>query len=241
MRRSLLLLTVVLLPAGLAAQAASQGSGSTGGDTPDALNVQYKQAMEAHNWASALTAAQKLVDQNAGAANLLLLADAQLFSNAAADALATYDRALAAAEKEKPAAGQPDAGWKDVLAKIYLGKGNALLKSRRNDEAVDAYQQSAALASNPSVPLFNICATYSNAGDTQNAEPACRKAVQADPARANAWFVLATLLFGEAKMDAKGNFAITGECRQALEKYLELAPDGPHAADVKAMLAMAPQ
>ena len=28
------------------------------------------------------------------------------------------------------------------------------------------------------------------------------------------------------------------ETQEALEKYLELAPDGPHAADVKAMLDM---
>jgi hypothetical protein len=30
----------------------------------------------------------------------------------------------------------------------------------------------------------------------------------------------------------------TAETREALEKYLALAPDGPHAADVKAMLDM---
>jgi hypothetical protein len=40
-------------------------------------------------------------------------------------------------------------------------------------------------------------------------------------------------------MDAKGSVDVTAEARQALEKYLELAPDGPHAADVKAMLQMA--
>ncbi len=37
---------------------------------------------------------------------------------------------------------------------------------------------------------------------------------------------------------AHGKVTITEETRKALQKYLELAPDGPHAADVKAMLDM---
>jgi hypothetical protein len=39
-----------------------------------------------------------------------------------------------------------------------------------------------------------------------------------------------------ASSDASGKFVISAETRQALQKYLELAPDGPHAADVKQML-----
>jgi len=218
-----------------------QPSGGSDQNTPDALKAAYDQARNAKDWPSAVAAAQKLVDRSATAENLLMLADVQVSSNASADALATTDRALDAAEKEKPAEGQPDTAWKDLKSKIYLDRGNAYLKLRRNADAIDAYNQSAAIAPNPSVSLFNICATYSNSGDTQNAEPACRKTVQTDPNRADAWFVLGTLLFGEAKMDEKGNFAITDECREALKKYLALAPDGPHAADVKAMLAMAPQ
>ena len=62
--------------------------------------------------------------------------------------------------------------------------------------------------------------------------------MQADPARANAWFVLGSDLFADAPIDANGKVAVTPETREALEKYLALAPDGPHAADVKAMLEM---
>jgi len=57
--------------------------------------------------------------------------------------------------------------------------------------------------------------------------------------RADAWFVLGSVLYVSSPTDAKGNFVIAAETRQALEKYLELAPDGAHAADVKAMLDMA--
>jgi len=37
---------------------------------------------------------------------------------------------------------------------------------------------------------------------------------------------------------AQSKVQASPETREALEKYLALAPDGPHAADVKAMLEM---
>jgi tetratricopeptide (TPR) repeat protein len=121
--------------------------------TPEALTAQYGQAMQARDWPHALAAAQQLVDRRATAENLLLLANAQLYAaNATGEeeaSLATYDRALAAADQEKPAEGQPDAAWKEELSKIYLGKGNALLKLRRNADAIDAYNRSAERSSNP--------------------------------------------------------------------------------------------
>jgi len=44
------------------------------------------------------------------------------------------------------------------------------------------------------------------------------------------------VLFGEATIDANGKIAISAEARHALDKYFELAPEGPHAPDVKQML-----
>ena len=239
MRRCSFMATLFGLALLLIKPCSPQASVPADQNTPEAMKVTYDQATKAKDWPSAIAAAQKLVDLRDSAENLDLMAAAQVNSNATDDALATTERALTAADKEKPAYGQPDAAWKDLKSKIYLTRGNACLKLHRNSDAIEAYNQSAALASNPSVPVFNICATYANSGDTQNAEPACRRAVQVDPARADAWFVFATILFGEAKMDAKGNFAISDECRQALQKYIDLAPAGPHAADVKAMQQMA--
>jgi hypothetical protein len=95
------------------------------------------------------------------------------------------------------------------------------------------------LSSTPGKAYFNVCATLYNTGDVTNAVTACRKCVQADPMNANGWFVLGSSLFGGASADASGKFAITVETRQALQKYLELAPDGPHAADAKQMLDFA--
>lgn len=248
MRRTLLVFAVALLAFFEAVPVSSQTSAQT---TPQALKTAYDKAMIANDWPTALETARELVGADPKSTNLLLLANAQLHAtNGNSDTgqaeacLATYDRALAAAEQEKPAQGQPnqaelDQAWKDGMAKIYIGKGNALLKLKRNAAAIDNYNQAAELSSNPGQAYFNICAVLYNNGDTVNGPNACRKAAAVDPTRANTWFVLGSLLFAEAKIDAQGKVSITNECRDALNKYLELAPAGPHAADVKAMLDMA--
>jgi tetratricopeptide (TPR) repeat protein len=241
MRSRFLIAAAALLPLLLGVPAAAQTAAQ---NTPQALKATYDQAMQAKDWPAALAAAQQLVDTDATSANLLLLANAQLYATTGNSdtgpleaCLATYDRALAAAEQEKPAQGQPDTAWKDGVAKIYVGRGNALLKLKRNPDAVDNYNRAAELSSTPGKAYFNICAVWYNNGDTRNSAAACRKSVQADPKLANAWFVLGSDLFADAPIDSNRK-VVTPEGCQALEKYLELAPDGPHSADAKAMLDM---
>ena len=212
---------------------------STAPATPEALNSAYTQAIQAKDWSAAISAAQQLVQARPSAENLRLLANAQLNSGANQDALGTFDRSLAAGNAEKPSEGQPQEAWKEQMAKVYMGKGNALLKLRQNEKAIEAYNEAAKLAANPSLAYFNICATLYNTGNVPDATVACRKSTQTDPNRADGWFVLGSLLYANATTDAKGNIVIPAEARQALEKYLALAPNGPHAADVKAMLDMA--
>jgi tetratricopeptide (TPR) repeat protein len=238
MRRFCPLLNLVLVSLVFVLPSAAQSANSAGQNTPEALAAAYNQAMLAKDWPSAVAAAQQLVDRSASSENLRLLGNAQLYSGAAEASLDTYDRALAAAMQEKPAPGQPDTAWKDGESQIYIGKGNAMLKLHRNPEAIEAYNHAAELSSNPALAYFNVCAVLYNIGDTQNSAAACRKSVQADPSRANGWFVLGSDIFADATPDANGKVVLSAEGSQALEKYLELAPDGPHAADVKAMLAM---
>ncbi len=238
MRRSAPTLAAAFLLLLLALPAASQVSDSAGKLDPEALTALYQQAMQAKEWPRAVAAAQQLVALKATSQNLKLLGNAQLYSGTADAALATYEQALAAAEKEKPADDQAIGNWKDGLAQIYIGKGNALLKLKRTAEATEAYNQSAGLASNAGLAYFNVCAVLYNIGNTHDSAAACRKCVQADPSRANAWFILGSDLFADAPIDSHGKITAPSETREALEKYLALAPDGPHAADVKAMLEM---
>ncbi len=239
-------LSMIFLSAFLLAVPASAQTAQTGAqNTPQALKATYDQAMTARDWPAALAAAQQLVDTNATSANLLLLGNAQLYATTGKPdtgpmeaTLATYDRALAVAEQEKPAQGQPDQAWKDGISKIYVGRGNALLKLKRNADAIENYNRAAELSSTPGKAYFNICAVLYNTGDMVNGPAACRKAAAADPTNANAWFVLGSLLFANAPIDSNQKVAMSEEGRHALNQYIELAPDGPHAADTKAMLDM---
>ena len=238
MRRSIPALAAALLPLLFVMQATPQMSVGAGEQNPDVLTAEYNQAMQARDWSRAVVTAQKLTGLEATSLNLKLLANAQLYSGSADDALATYSRALAAAQQEKPANDQAMGNWKDGLAQIYIGKGNALLKLHRTAEAIELYNQAAEFAANAGLAYFNVCAVLYNNGNTHESAAACRKCVQADPSRANAWFILGSDLFADAPISAKGQVIATSETREALEKYLALAPDGPHAADVKAMLQM---
>ncbi len=145
MRRIIPILAAALLPLLFVPPIAPQVSNNAGGQTSDTLTADYNQAMKSKDWPRAVTLAQQLVAQKATSVNLKLLGNAQLYSGSADAALATYGQALAAAEKEKPAEGQPMNEWKDGLSQIYIGKGNALLRLKRNDEAIVAYNQSADL------------------------------------------------------------------------------------------------
>ena len=238
MRRAIPFLAAALLPLLFALPIAAQALQSAGVQNPDALTAAYDQAMQTRDWPRAVAAAQQLISLNATSAHLRLLANAQLYSGAADEALATCNRALAAAEQEKPADDRAMGDWKESLAEIYIVQGNSLLKLRRTSEAIETYNHSAEHSRNPGLAYFNVCAVLYNVGNTHDSAAACRKCLQADPSRANAWFILGSVLFVDSPIDAKGNVVASSETREALEKYLALAPDGPHAADVKAMLTM---
>jgi tetratricopeptide (TPR) repeat protein len=238
MRRFIPILAVALLPLLIVSTIDAQVPNSAGAQSSDTLTADYNQAMKSKDWPRAVTIAQQLVAQKATSLNLKLLGNAQLYSGSADVALSTYEQALAAAQQEKPADAQALVNWKDGLSQIYIGKGNALLKLKRTEEAIEAYNQSAGLASNAGQAYFNLCAVLYNMGKTQESAAACRKCVQADPTKANAWFVLGSDLFADLPVTAQGKVQASPETREALEKYLALAPDGPHAADTKAMLEM---
>ena len=69
-----------------------------------------------------------------------------------------------------------------------------------------------------------------------NASEACRRSAEVDASRADSWFMFGSALYDSSPTNSTGKTIITTQTRDALEKYLSLAPEGAHAADVKAML-----
>ena len=99
-------------------------------------------------------------------------------------------------------------------------------------ESAPALAQSAG----PAASYFNSCALLYNAGKMDDAIVACDQAIALDPGRADTYFIKGSALFGNGKIGSDGKYEVPPGTLEALDKYLELAPDGPHASDVHAML-----
>jgi|SRR5215831_4707255 len=204
----------------------------------NALIAQLNPALQAKDWATAEPLLQKLIAMNPNRWDYQqALGNAQLSLNKFDDAVATYEKAIPAAENASKTDAKADpAKAKAAVAQMLTNEGNAYLKLKKNDKAIESYTKAASLDPNPGTAYFNLCATQYNSGNTQGALAACDKAIASDPNRADAYFIKGSLMLGDSKMDKEGKLQAPPGTSDALNKYLELAPDGPHAADVKAML-----
>ena len=102
-------------------------------------------------------------------------------------------------------------------------------------QALHGCGQATARDDRPNMVDRKICALLYNQGRMQEVVPACDKAIAADPAKADAYFIKGSALFGDARIE-NGKMVLPDGAVQALQKYLELAPSGSHVTDVKAML-----
>lgn len=204
----------------------------------NALIAQLNPALQAKDWATAEPILQKLIAMNPARWDFQqALGNAQLSLNKYDEAVATYEKAIPMAENASKTDPKADpAKAKAAVAQMLTNEGNAYLKLKKNDKAVESYTKAAAMDPNPGTAYFNLCATQYNSGNTQGALAACDKAIAADPNRADAYFIKGSLMLGDSKQDKEGKLQAPAGTSEALNKYLELAPDGPHAGDVKAML-----
>ncbi len=158
-------------------------------------------------------------------------------------AVTDYQKALDLKQKAVDAATQKPADAPKVLASFYNNLGKAEAQLGKTDEAVKAYNQAAQLdPPGAGMYYFNLGAILTNANTTNNgdmrkaAAQAFDKAIAADPARADAYYWKGTNLIGAATLQGDKMVAPPGTA-EAFQKYLELAPTGPHAEEAKAMLA----
>jgi tetratricopeptide (TPR) repeat protein len=107
---------------------------------------------------------------------------------------------------------------------------------------VKTYNQAAQLdPSAAGMYYFNLGATLTNANVKNDMEmrkaavDAFDKAIAADPAKSDAYYWKGTNLIGAATLQGDKMIAPPGTA-EAFQKYLELAPTGPHAEEAKAML-----
>jgi len=211
-------------------------------ESMNALIKQAQDAMQQKNWQAAVGPLQQLtVSAPTRYEFVQALADAQSNLGQYDAAIQNYEKGVQLAQATQPDSKNPatdPAKVKAAVGKMLTNEGNAYLKLHKNKEAIDAFTKAASMDPNPATAYFNLCATQYNTGNTEGAIAACDKAISADPNRADAYFIKGSLLAGQGKQDKDGKYTVPAGTAEALNKYLELAPDGPHANDTKAMLQM---
>jgi len=196
-------------------------------ENQNALVAKAQAALDAKRWPDAEAALKQLSSSEPRWEYFEALGAAQFNQGHYADSLESYQHAIELAGKNASPAS---------IAQMYTTIGNANLKLKKNDAAIAAYNKAATLSPNPAVAYFNLCATMFNMGQpAAKTVPACDKAIAADPKKADAYFVKGSSLYGEGALDKSNKFVVPPGALEALKQYLVLAPDGPHAQDVKAM------
>jgi tetratricopeptide (TPR) repeat protein len=119
----------------------------------------------------------------------------------------------------------------------YNNYGLLLAEMGKVEEAEQAFGKAAEL--NPGQAgtyFFNLGAIYTNKGQSDAAGAAFKKATELDPNHANAFYQYGIYLTSKASLNDKGQMQPAEGTVEAFQKYLELAPNGPHAAEAQAMI-----
>ena len=84
--------------------------------------------------------------------------------------------------------------------------------------------------------FYNLGALETNAGQAEPAGESFKKAMEANPPYADAFYQYGLVLMGKAVTTADGKVQPVPGTADAFQKYLEIAPNGPFADQAKAML-----
>ncbi len=132
---------------------------------------------------------------------------------------------------------------------VRLMYGDALLKSGKPDDAAKEFQTAAqANDANAALAYYDLGAALTTAAYKRSSEAERNKAIDdanaafdqaiaKKPDYADAYYQKAVNLFGKATTDKTGKVKAPEGTAEALNKYLELQPNGAHAEEAKQLLA----
>jgi len=157
------------------------------------------------------------------------------------DAVKSYQEALTRNDASKPPIPGVSAGVNNqlgqALSKLAM-TGDSSEKTANIKAAAAAYEAAAkADPKNSALYFTNEAAVLMNANISDEAAAAADKAIIADPTKPEPYYIKGQALIQKVTIDEKTQKpTVPAGCFEAYQKYLELAPDGPHAADVKGIL-----
>jgi tetratricopeptide (TPR) repeat protein len=145
------------------------------------------------------------------------------------DAAISYKKAIDLnAAAKKPVADVNGVGYSQ-LGQIYAKEGNA-------KDAADAYDAAAkALPANAGSYYYNEAVTLYKAQKMPEAAAAADKAIAADPKKAEAYYIKVEAL-APGITTTGGKYVTPPGLADAANMYLDLAPTGPYAGEMKGLL-----
>jgi len=131
----------------------------------------------------------------------------------------------------------------ELIGGAYAGLGEVDARTGKVDEAAAAYDE-AAKANPPKAGFYlhNETVIFQQVGNTDAQVAAADKAIAADPKDPVPYYLKGQGLVAKATVDPKTQMIVLPPgCAEAYEKYLDLAPEGQFANDVKSILASSNQ
>ncbi|HLW51994.1 MAG TPA: tetratricopeptide repeat protein [Candidatus Angelobacter sp.] len=208
--------------------------------------TQYQTAIKAQNFADAEKALKSILETVPDTTRwefFRALGDVQSQNNEPADAIKSYEKGIERAQlvasgkaPKDPFNPTADPGAaKSGIGPMMVSEGNAYVKMGKPEMATPLFQQATQDNPNPSLAFYNLCAVEFNANKIDEAIAACDKSIAADPKRAEAWFLKGSALYKAGKPDSGKSVA------EAMNKYLQLDPNGQHVSEAKSILQLATQ
>lgn len=166
--------------------------------------------------------------------------DEPIVWNAYGDALygnKKYAEAITAYQKSLDLNAASKKPTKDIEAADYSQMGLAQAMSGKPTDAMQSFEKAAAAEpAKAGSYYYNAAAVLYNAGKTDEAGAAVDKAIAADPNKAESYYIKGQTLIGKSTVVNNKIVPPPGTV-EAYSKYLELDPNGKHAADVKGIIA----
>jgi tetratricopeptide (TPR) repeat protein len=154
-----------------------------------------------------------------------------------------YDEAEASYKKAIELASAAKTPKPEVLGMANSGLGEIYARSGKVPEANAAYAEAA--KADPAKAAFylrNEAVIFFQANNAQAQIAAAQEALKSDPNQPVLYYIIGQGLVQSATVDPKTNKIILPPgCAEAYQKYLELAPTGPYAADAQGILSQAGQ
>ncbi len=154
-----------------------------------------------------------------------------------------YDEAEVSYKKAIELASAAKTPKPEILGMANSGLGEIYARQGKVPEANAAYAEAA--KADPAKAAFylrNEAVIFFQANNAQAQIAAAQEALKSDPNQAVLYYIIGQGLVQNATVDPKTNkIVLPPGCAEAYQKYLELAPTGPYAADAQGILSQAGQ